>query len=167
MHSPAQVITGATLGFLLHIYSTRAPQWTIFVDTILSIGLGAISLDLDDGWRNNLTDPSNNLYSWYIWGVAFQLFVCLMIFYHFASRGSLHLFKFSLTELSSVEYTADEHMAESMPINPKSESFTSSTDIAALAGTKFTFFSFVICCGVMYMSQVVSQYGWLTKRIDL
>jgi len=46
-HTVAQVTVGSCMGIALHYYSTRAPQFMIFVDGIIQIIGGAILLQTD------------------------------------------------------------------------------------------------------------------------
>jgi F0F1-type ATP synthase assembly protein I len=36
-HTVAQVTVGSCMGILLHVYSTRTPQFMVFIDTIIQV----------------------------------------------------------------------------------------------------------------------------------
>jgi len=74
-HTVAQVTVGSLLGVLLHIWNTRMPQWTIYFDAVVQFVAGVILLNVDPALVFGLNDM-NNLFSWFIWGVGFQFYVC-------------------------------------------------------------------------------------------
>ena len=95
-HTVAQVTVGSCLGILLHYYSSRAPQFMIFVDGIIQIIAGAILLQVDPSLVYEKDSMSkyfylvmiysftyiftDNLFSWYMWGVSFQIYVFMEMY---------------------------------------------------------------------------------------
>lgn len=57
-HSVAQVTVGSLLGIALHVYSTRAPQFMVFVDAIVQIAVSGVLLQVDPNLVYNYPDTS-------------------------------------------------------------------------------------------------------------
>lgn len=86
--SLGQAIAGATLGITLHFYSTRVPQYMVFIDTIFEIVASALLLYLDTDIRYDYNSPFN-LNAWLAWGCGFQLFACLLLWRQYQDNFSL------------------------------------------------------------------------------
>jgi membrane-associated phospholipid phosphatase len=87
-HTVAQVTVGSLMGIALHVWNTRMPQWTVYLDAIVQFVAGIILLNVDPALRYGYND-SNNLFAWFMWGVGFQVFViwCLLPFFVNPFRG--------------------------------------------------------------------------------
>lgn len=95
-HTVAQVTVGSLLGVVLHIWNTRMPQWTIYLDAVVQLFLGLLLLNLDPALVHGPND-TNNLFSWFIWGVGFQFYVCWCLVPKFFMGGRRNLSKLTWT----------------------------------------------------------------------
>jgi len=57
-HSVAQVTVGSLLGIALHVYSTRMPQFMVFIDAVVQTVMGAVLLQVDPNLIYNKGDMS-------------------------------------------------------------------------------------------------------------
>ncbi|EGG14782.1 phosphoesterase [Cavenderia fasciculata] len=78
-HTVGQVLTGTSIGFFLHFYSTRVPQWVLIIDIIAQWVLSILALQLDKDLVYASNDP-NNLWVWFVWGLSFQILVLFHLF---------------------------------------------------------------------------------------
>jgi membrane-associated phospholipid phosphatase len=85
MHSIGQVTTGTVLGLALSAYSERAPQFCIFIDLLAQILLGAITFPTDDELHYGKND-GNNIFAWYLWGLAGNVVVATLVLRFYALR---------------------------------------------------------------------------------
>uniref|UniRef100_A0A7S1PG15 Phosphatidic acid phosphatase type 2/haloperoxidase domain-containing protein n=1 Tax=Percolomonas cosmopolitus TaxID=63605 RepID=A0A7S1PG15_9EUKA len=184
-HSVAQVTVGVMMGFLLHIYQTRfAPQFMIFVDSILQLVLGLIALNVDVALKYNLND-TNNLLSWFIWGLSFQLFVCLMTarHYFFKKERYMSLLKpWYFVERSLKQRTAitletcmkgaDDSIGTVSPEEYETLSEISAAEqkeerpnltINSTADMAFLLTCFSLLLLVSLLSSIVSAYNWMGR----
>jgi len=77
-HSIGQVTTGLTIGVLYNFYSTRLPQYVVFIDLSLQFVSGLIFMNIDQSLNYQDFNPLN-IKSWYFQGATFGLFVALML----------------------------------------------------------------------------------------
>lgn len=159
-HSIGQVTVGASLGIILHIYSTRAPQFMIFVDAVVQLVLGAILLPLDPALVYKPHD-TNNLMSWFLWGVSFQVFVVMMIFWHFRRHSSL--LRQSLVSLQSSRSYSLLHDEDERLISINESFQAEKAQIFKLTSSGWVFISFLALTAVNILSWCVSAYDILSS----
>lgn len=100
--SIGQTVVGVLMGIILHFYSSRMPQLFVFVDAFIEIILGITFVKLDPTTYSK-SDPAN--LKWLlIWGIAFEMFTCLMIFRHYKSYETLPHLKLSLRNINATVY---------------------------------------------------------------
>jgi membrane-associated phospholipid phosphatase len=75
-HSLGQVLLGSFIGISVHYWNTRSAQWTVYLDSFVQLVGGFLLLHLDPVVSYEPND-NNNLFSWYMYGVGFQLFVVM------------------------------------------------------------------------------------------
>ncbi|KAJ1479911.1 hypothetical protein T484DRAFT_1902026, partial [Baffinella frigidus] len=94
-HSAGQVSAGASLGVVLYFWSTRVPQVVLLLEAVVIPPVAFFLLRADplrSEWAiDAIAHPggNNNLFSWIVWGLAFQLLSALLIIRHFCALGIL------------------------------------------------------------------------------
>eukprot|EP00823_Brevimastigomonas_motovehiculus_P002501 TRINITY_DN1527_c0_g1_i1.p1 TRINITY_DN1527_c0_g1~~TRINITY_DN1527_c0_g1_i1.p1 ORF type:complete len:373 (-),score=74.92 TRINITY_DN1527_c0_g1_i1:286-1404(-) len=78
-HSIGQVTTGCVIGFVLHYYSTRMPQYMLFIDTAITLVGGIIGTALDSNLDDYHAFDSNNIRQWFSQSVAFAVFDAVLV----------------------------------------------------------------------------------------
>jgi len=81
-HSIGQVTSGIVIGFTSHFYSTRAPQFMIFVDSAVMAVVGLITVNVDPDLQYSDWDDLN-IRSWFTQGLGLLLFNNLLLARHF------------------------------------------------------------------------------------
>jgi len=81
-HSIGQVVAGLAVGVFCHFYSTRAPQFMVFVDSVFMVIVGLIVVNVDPGLQYKKWDDMN-IRSWFTQGLGFILFVCVVLGRHY------------------------------------------------------------------------------------
>ncbi|KAL0487714.1 8 TM domain-containing transmembrane protein [Acrasis kona] len=158
-HSVAQVTVGSCLGIALHLYSTRTPQFFVFIDAIVQFILGAVLLQVDPALKYNF-DDMNNLFSWFIWGVSFQVFVVLMLLRFYA--GNWSKLKYSLFS-GKLFVEGDERMQlrkQESVVNEDQGKFETDCrrDVVKLSNFIYTLFALFVLLIINYVSYVISAY---------
>ncbi|KYQ91285.1 phosphoesterase [Tieghemostelium lacteum] len=168
-HSVGQVITGTTIGFILHFYSTRVPQWVLFIDIACQWILGAIALQLDKSLVYQNNDP-NNLWVWFVWGVSFQILVILLLIR--IGRSPLEgwrLLKSSYHNIHSpsnlnIQAEAEDHLL-AYAIKPSSDPHESDERFQRRtiqdADIPWTFVSFFIFFVFNFLSFCMQNWNWM------
>ncbi|KAG2381768.1 hypothetical protein C9374_006152 [Naegleria lovaniensis] len=163
-HTIAQVTVGSSLGILLHYYSSRAPQFMIFFDGIIQIIAGAILLQLDPSLIYE-KDSMNNLFSWYVWGVSFQIYVFMEIGRYYFNKKNIHKIRFSLQHLIATKQIGEEVAEHSIDVDHEKDTkyLNAQMDVTRLTDFGFTCISFTLMLLVNFFSTGIGQEGWLTK----
>jgi membrane-associated phospholipid phosphatase len=167
-HSIAQVTVGSLLGILLHVYSTRMPQFMIFVDALIQFVLGCVLLLVDPNLVYGLND-TNNLFAWFVWGLSFQVFVLLMLARFYFTRQNFTKLRYSIQQLlhmkSPVVLESEMLLEDDLEYsNDKSERIVDvHDDTRGLSDASFTFFAFIILLAINLFSSAITYYGWLTR----
>lgn len=124
-----QVIVGSLLGFLMYFYSTRVPQFMIFIDAVLEIMYGGIALSLDPNLKFVEQDSSmtyqllsilfmidlvsqDNLIATFVRGVGIEVFTCIMILRHFYKTQGLIYLKLSPVKFKDMVKVEHEEESE-------------------------------------------------------
>ncbi|KAF2078565.1 hypothetical protein CYY_000188 [Polysphondylium violaceum] len=170
-HTVGQVITGTSIGFLLHFYSTRVPQWVLLVDIVAQWILCAVSLQVDPALGYAPNDP-NNLWVWFIWGLSFQVIVVFALVRIGIVEGWSSLKK-SYNHTSRQEFNiqseAEDHLLL-YTIKPSSDESESDERykrrIAKDADIPYTFIAFVAFFIVNFLSFCMQNWNWLVKTND-
>jgi len=146
--SLGQVIVGALVGVMLHIYSVRVPQYAIFIDAIVETIFAFFLLYFDPTLSYFPHDP-NNLNSWLIWGIAFELFTLLMIWRRYQDNVGLLKLSISVINQEMADYDRVEIIEED--IRPTHPDFKTASD------SVYTFSSFLVLLLVLFLSEFVMQ----------
>eukprot|EP00013_Stygamoeba_regulata_P018929 CAMPEP_0177658200 /NCGR_PEP_ID=MMETSP0447-20121125/16668_1 /TAXON_ID=0 /ORGANISM="Stygamoeba regulata, Strain BSH-02190019" /LENGTH=307 /DNA_ID=CAMNT_0019162759 /DNA_START=399 /DNA_END=1322 /DNA_ORIENTATION=+ len=155
-HSIGQVTTGAAIGVLLHIYSTRTPQWTIYLDNVIQVVLGFVLLFSNPALVFADND-SNNLFSWLFWGFGFIVFVTMMITWQFAHNGGFTAMRNSFHYLKThPQCISSQQKQDYEQVQPD----TMITVAAQEGEIFFTIISALCMAFLLYLSNVITQYGW-------
>eukprot|EP01133_Synstelium_polycarpum_P017762 gene17762-21185_t len=170
-HSVGQVVTGTTIGFFLHFYSTRVPQWVLIIDIIAQWVLCAVALQLDKTLVYAPNDP-NNLFVWFIWGASFQVLVLIYFFKigksPFAGWGVLKKSYNSMStpDLKNIQADADDQLLL-FSIKPTSDDSESTerlnARIAKDSDIIFTVFAFIPFFAVNFISYCMQNWNWLVR----
>ncbi|KAN0023016.1 hypothetical protein ACTFIU_009099 [Dictyostelium citrinum] len=173
-HTIGQVVTGTSIGFILHFYSTRVPQWFIAVDILMQWILSAIALQLDPALIYSPNDP-NNLWVWFIWGASFQVLVLFLLFRVGKSpldgwrvlKQSMN--KMSKDDLNIQSDSAEDHLL-AYAIKPSHDMIESDERykrrISKDADIPYTFIAFIAFFAVNFLSFCMQQWGWLVHTSD-
>ncbi|GAM19840.1 hypothetical protein SAMD00019534_030150, partial [Acytostelium subglobosum LB1] len=169
-HSVGQVVTGTTIGFFLHFYSTRVPQWVLFIDIIAQWILATVALQVDPALVYQQNDP-NNLFVWFIWGLSFQV---LVLFYlamigrsPFGGYGLLKKSYHSLANPDLNIQSEDDDQMLSFSIKPTSD-FQESKErfnkrIKEDSGVIFSVVAYIVFFAVNFLSFCFQNWNWLVK----
>eukprot|EP01028_Stygiella_incarcerata_P010473 TRINITY_DN5441_c0_g2_i1.p1 TRINITY_DN5441_c0_g2~~TRINITY_DN5441_c0_g2_i1.p1 ORF type:complete len:383 (+),score=60.08 TRINITY_DN5441_c0_g2_i1:84-1232(+) len=180
-HSIGQVTVGSCLGILLHVYSTRAPMIAVFVDAAIQTILGAITLHTDDSLSYSRNDM-NNLWAWFVWGLAFEAFCVMMIaftyfrqrtrkgagqFVHFDLRNSIQKVDvgegdYDLANVDDASGSAQRHTEE----YPLQTQFAPSRaaqwrDLIRPLDIPFTMVSLGVFSIISFISNIITVYNWM------
>ncbi|EGC39978.1 hypothetical protein DICPUDRAFT_96398 [Dictyostelium purpureum] len=169
-HTIGQVVTGTSIGFILHFYSTRVPQWFLAVDILMQWILSAIALQLDPHLVYSPNDP-NNLWVWFIWGASFQVLVLFLLFRVGKSPlDGWRVLKQSLNSMSKSTSmniqsdSAEDHLL-AYSIKPSHDMAESDERykrrIVKDADIPFTTISFIAFFAVNFISFCMQQWNWL------
>lgn len=82
-HSLGQVLTGLTVGVASHFYSTRAPQFMVFVDGAFMVLIGLITVNVDPDLRTYQDWDDMNIRAWFTQGLGFMLFCQMLLARHY------------------------------------------------------------------------------------
>eukprot|EP00696_Hemimastix_kukwesjijk_P003092 gnl/Hemi2/13774_TR4685_c0_g1_i1.p1 gnl/Hemi2/13774_TR4685_c0_g1~~gnl/Hemi2/13774_TR4685_c0_g1_i1.p1 ORF type:complete len:360 (-),score=104.69 gnl/Hemi2/13774_TR4685_c0_g1_i1:118-1197(-) len=170
-HTLGQVITGSVIGLTLHVYSTRVPQYMVFVDTVLSIILLIGGIGLDGEARERMwTAGGNDLFSWGLWGMGIQLFTCMMLARHYYSfeAGSPTLaenLRHSLEHHTRAYNAAETSDEEQQELQPKTSSYLPLSDQAHVSVFQasdyvFTLVAFGLCVVTNILSAAAATEMW-------
>eukprot|EP01104_Vermistella_antarctica_P004829 TRINITY_DN15249_c0_g1_i1.p1 TRINITY_DN15249_c0_g1~~TRINITY_DN15249_c0_g1_i1.p1 ORF type:complete len:363 (-),score=48.63 TRINITY_DN15249_c0_g1_i1:46-1134(-) len=165
-HSIGQVMTGATIGVVLHFYSTRAPQFMVFVDGGVTVALGFFTLFYDKELVYTDGNP-NNIYGWFVNGCGYVAFVMMMLGWHYysAGRGIMHSYK-TLSNLTADDVLETTPLGDDKsfePVEPRSRINDSispavnpvvQNEIYVLGASLFVF------SVITFLSLCVTQYNW-------
>jgi len=152
------------MGIILYYYSTRAPQFMVFFDAIVESVLAIILIRLD-GERYDRADP-NNLYSWFLWGLAFEAFTCAMILRHYKSYDTIPHLKRSLSNINNEIYKTNIRSNEEM----EDTEFDSIVDDEALVEISFVKVSdilftlpfLIVLLVLLLIANCVEEYSWFS-----
>eukprot|EP01132_Coremiostelium_polycephalum_P000838 gene838-1045_t len=172
-HTVGQVVTGTSIGFALHFYSTRVPQWVMFIDIVCQWILSAIALQLD---KNLVYAPndSNNLWVWFIWGVSYQVLVIFLLLRvgksPFAGWDTL---KKSFNNISkpdlNIQTDSEDHLLL-YSITPSSDREESEERfkrrVVKDADILYTFIAFFAFFVVNFLSYCMQKWNWLVRTSD-
>lgn len=183
-HSLGQVLTGTSLGLALSVYSERAPQFMVVVDSAVQVLLGLAFAVHHSAMDVGANSPVN-IFTWWLWGAGANVLVAALLV-RFYSRREYRGFRDDLrTALSGI--TADNSLA-SAPLlgGPASEMLgkrvrdddlesslssreaspvaTAAEPISAralrrAADTRFMLLAFAACCVIFYTAQLFQVYG--------
>jgi len=156
--SIGQSVVGVLLGIILHFYSTRMPQFFIFVDAIFEIILAVVFVKLDSTVYAP-ADPAN--LKWLlIWGIAFEVFTCLMIFRHYKSYDTLPHLWLSLCTMNASVY--QNHNRNDAADENSLDTTDSLVDIDFIkVADVFYIFAFLALFGSLLFVAFATQYfGW-------
>lgn len=165
-HTIAQVTVGSCLGILLHVYSTRLPQALVFVDAFLHIVVGAILLLIDPAlvYEPNST---NNLFSWFVWGVSFEIFVVAMLGRFYFNRENFAKLRFSLQQIihSKDPFQVDDQMIIMGDIEDHKGGRKANvhSHTSKLGDVPYTLLSFGTLLVINFFSSAIGQYAWFSK----
>lgn len=165
-HTVGQVITGTSIGFFLHFYSTRVPQWVLLVDIVAQWILSAVALQVDPHLIYGPNDP-NNLWVWFIWGLSFQIIVIFALIRIGVLEGWGALkksYNHSSRQDFNIQSEAEDHLLL-YTIKPSSDESESDVRykrrIAKDADIPYTFITFVAFFIVNFISFCMQNWNWL------
>jgi len=150
-HSLGQVIVGASLGVLFHFYSTRVPQYMIFIDAVVESVAAVVLLQSDSSLVYNLSDDGN-LNAKFVWGLAFEVFAFLMLWRRY--QDNVPCLRLSLSSINSEMGSYDRIELSESDFRPIHTEFKTASD------TLYTFASFMMLLLMLFLSACVGQYNW-------
>ncbi|EFA75582.1 phosphoesterase [Heterostelium album PN500] len=169
-HSVGQVMTGTTIGFFLHFYSTRVPQWVLVFDIFAQWVLSAVAILVDPDLVYASNDP-NNLFVWFIWGVSFQFLVLLYLFRIGKTPfAGWKILKRSYNSMSNPDLNIQSEEDDQLllfSIKPTSDDNESQERLAARmkmdSDIIFTVFAYVVFFAVNFLSFCFQRWNWGVK----
>jgi hypothetical protein len=158
--SLGQVMVGAMFGIVLHFYSTRVPQYFIFIEAVLqAIFTGVLLYARANEISYEPGDPEN-LTSHFVWGLGIQLFTCLMLWRHYQNKAPQ--MQLSITKIiaeanlkSRQKKVNEEDIMIELPAEVKE-------DIRTVADIVYTFMSLLVMILLLFVAACISQYNWLS-----
>lgn len=187
-HSIGQVTTGTMLGVALCVYSERAPQWTIVLDSVVQLLLGLAAFSVDHEVMNVGADSGLNIFSWWAWGVGVNLLVSILALRFYARhewrgfrcdlRSALDTITpetVALREAGAPLLSPDGRKLESLERggaasapavtpSPSGSAFDdaklSSAFLRQAADVPFMLFAFLPALAVFYAANLEQVYGW-------
>lgn len=174
-HTIGQVTVGTCLAIVLYIYSTRAPLWCVYVDAVIQTILGSITLHVDPALKYGY-DDMNNLWAWFVWGLAFEVLVCIMLYRERAhidwrwSTKRLQLFADGVhanTVAESEEHTGllerRHAVQDNKPQQPEQRASPFvSKERGAERDLRWLFCAMIVFAFVSIMSNFIQRYGWMS-----
>lgn len=172
-HSLGQVITGASLGVLLHFYSTRAPQFMVYLDALVTVLLGFIAL-FADGHLHFTENDGNNIFAWFVNGCAYVLFVVVMHLWHFWKHEGLGNLRRSVRSLTSEQAASVETgFYSSLKVTPAADFFQDVEEVTPLkAGAADDEFpsrelhtlivALILFAVITTVSLAITRYNWFS-----
>jgi len=148
------------MGIFLHFYSTRLPQYFIFIDAVVETVMGFVSLKLDSNLQYTSNDPYN-LTAWLVWGIGFELFTCIMIWRHFQTSKWIHL-KLSLRSVNAeMAYESIPPIKESNEFVEESSSLSKEirTNFLRVVDARFTIAALGVLITSLFLSTCIAQYN--------
>lgn len=110
----------------------------------------------------------DNLFAWYMWGVAFQVFVLLMIGRFYFNRQNIAKLKLNVNTILSGKMMQTAGQEEMKLLEDSDEEGPErlvrvQDDTRLLSDYSFTFASFIVLLAISLLSSCITKYGWMSK----
>jgi hypothetical protein len=167
-HTIGQVTVGSCMGIALTLISERLPLWSIFLDGFCQMLLATISLQVDPSLKYGL-DDMNNLWAWFMWGVAFEVlvFVCLWGERDFFDWKQSLLGIIAASSASSSANGELDAQGESMTLVGQRQAMKETSQLVVARDWNKTYTNLSVGMALFiafsFLSSLVTRYGWMSN----
>jgi len=155
-----QSMVGSLMGIILHYYSTRTPQYLVFVDSCLQslVALAILSSDHSRYQQGN----QHNMFASLIWGIGFDLFICLLLWRHHKISNYSHI-KVSLKTISARNYSqyySKKRDSEEFEVEDDDTNVEVRQHFMKVSDSVWTFGGFLLFLISVFISSGIAKYSW-------